>query len=58
LVNRLRSTGAAAAEAQRSELNRVERRIRRIVEVIAEDDAPVRALKQELDQMSVEAIAG
>jgi site-specific DNA recombinase len=47
-VNRLRSNGAAEVQSQRSELDRVERRIRRIVEVITEDDAPVRALKQEL----------
>jgi hypothetical protein len=47
-VNRLRSNGAAEVQSQRSELDRVERRIRRVVEVITEDDAPVRALKQAL----------
>ena len=47
-VNRLRTDENTAAEAKRSELDRIERRIRRIVDVIAEDDAPVRALKQEL----------
>jgi site-specific DNA recombinase len=47
-VNRLRTDGNAAAEAKRIELDRIERRIRRIVELITDDDAPVRALKQEL----------
>jgi site-specific DNA recombinase len=47
-VNRLRSDGNAAAEAKRVELDRIERRIRRIVELITDDDAPVRALRQEL----------
>jgi hypothetical protein len=47
-VNRLRAGGNAAAEAKRTDLDRIERRIRRIVELITDDDAPVRALKQEL----------
>jgi site-specific DNA recombinase len=47
-VNRLRADGNAAAAAKRDELDRVERRIRRIVELITDDDAPGRALKQEL----------
>jgi site-specific DNA recombinase len=47
-VNRLRTDGNAANEAKRNELGRVERRVRRIIEVIAEDDAPIRSLKQEL----------
>ena len=47
-VNRLRIDGNAAAEAKRIDLDRIERRIRRIVELITDDDAPVRALKQEL----------
>jgi site-specific DNA recombinase len=47
-LNRLRREKNAAAEATRDELDRVERRIRRIVELITEDEAPVRALKQEL----------
>jgi site-specific DNA recombinase len=47
-VNRQRADENGAAETKRSELDRVERRIRRIVEVIADDDAPVRALKEEL----------
>src|SRR5262249_3884452 len=47
-LNRLRADGNAAAEAKRIELDRIERRIRRIIEVITDDDAPMRALKQEL----------
>jgi hypothetical protein len=47
-VNRLRTDENAASETKRNELGRVERRIRRIVEVITDDDAPIRALKQEL----------
>ncbi len=47
-VNRLRMDRCAALETQRAELDRVERRIRRIVELITEDDAPVRSMKQEL----------
>jgi site-specific DNA recombinase len=47
-VNRQRADENGAAETKRSELDRVERRIRRIVAVIADDDAPVRALKEEL----------
>jgi site-specific DNA recombinase len=47
-VNRQRVAENAAAETKRQELDRGERRIRRIVEVIADDDAPVRALKEEL----------
>jgi hypothetical protein len=43
--NRLRADGNAA---KRTDLDRIERRIRRIVELITDDDAPVRALKQEL----------
>jgi septal ring factor EnvC (AmiA/AmiB activator) len=47
-VNRLRASENAAADAKRRELDRIERRTRRIVELITEDDAPTRALKQEL----------
>jgi site-specific DNA recombinase len=47
-INRQRMAENDAAEAKRAELDRVERRIGRIVELITEDDAPVRALKQEL----------
>ncbi len=47
-VNRLRADGNAAAEAKRTDLDRIERRIRRIVALITDDDEPVRALKQEL----------
>ena len=47
-VNRLRTAENGAAQSKRAELDRIERRIRRIVELITEDDAPLRALKQEL----------
>jgi site-specific DNA recombinase len=47
-INRLRSDMNAARITKRAELEHVERRIRRIVELITEDDAPLRALKQEL----------
>src|SRR5215213_1361858 len=41
-VNRLRSGQNAATESKRRELDGVERRIRRIVVLITDDDAPVR----------------
>ena len=47
-VNRLRAQGNAAAETKRAELLQIERRIRRIVELIIDDDAPAKARKQEL----------
>ena len=47
-LNRLRSEGNAELEAQRVELVRIERRTRKLVELITEDDAPVKALKAEL----------
>jgi hypothetical protein len=52
-VNRLRAGENAARDAKRSELDRIERRICRIVELITDDDAPLRALKEEL--VSLEA---
>lgn len=45
---RLRIDENAAAATKRAELDHVDRRIRRIVELITDEDAPVRALKQEL----------
>jgi len=56
-MNRLRIDANAAAEVQRSELDRVERRIRRIVALIGEDDAPLRALKQELVSLEAQQLA-
>jgi site-specific DNA recombinase len=47
-VNRLQSEGNAELEAQRAELTKIERRTRKLVELITEDDAPVKALKAEL----------
>jgi site-specific DNA recombinase len=48
-LNRLRNQERAEAAAKRAELDQLERRIRRIVELITGDDAPpLRALKQEL----------
>jgi site-specific DNA recombinase len=47
-VNRLRMEENGAAQAKCAELDKIGRRICRIVELITEDDAPLRALKQEL----------
>ncbi len=47
-VNRLRYEGNATAEAEKTELVRIDRRIRKLVELITDDDAPVKALKDEL----------
>ena len=47
-LNRLRREGNAELEAQRTELAEIERRTRKLVELITEDDAPVKALKAEL----------
>src|SRR5206468_2705323 len=50
-VNRLRNTECAVAESQKAELAQVERRIRKLVELITDDDAPVQALKSELKSL-------
>jgi len=47
-MNRLRSDENAAVAAKRVELDQINRRIRRIVELITDEDAPVRLLKQQL----------
>jgi DNA invertase Pin-like site-specific DNA recombinase len=47
-VNRLRMDEHAALDAKRAERDKVNRRISKIVAMITDDDAPVRALKQEL----------
>ena len=47
-VNRLRMDESASHDANKNELERLERRIRKIVALITEDDAPARALKDEL----------
>jgi site-specific DNA recombinase len=47
-VNRLRHEENATVEAEKTELGRVDRRIRKLVELITDDDAPVKALKDEL----------
>ena len=47
-VNRLRSEENATLEGQKVELARIERRTRKLVELITDDDAPVKVLKQEL----------
>jgi hypothetical protein len=47
-VNRVRAGGNAAVTAMHAELERTQRRIRRIVTLITDDDAPLRALKEEL----------
>jgi DNA invertase Pin-like site-specific DNA recombinase len=56
-VNRLRSDENAAAATKRAELDHVDRRIRRIVELITDEDAPVRALKQELVTLEARQLA-
>jgi len=50
-INRLRSTECAVAESRKAELAQVERRVRKLVELITDDDAPVRALKNELNAL-------
>jgi len=50
-VNRLRGEENAAVEGQKAELARIERRTRKLVELITEDNAPVKALKQELKDL-------
>jgi site-specific DNA recombinase len=56
-ANRLRNDVNAAAATKRAELDRVERRIRRIVELFTDEDAPVRALKQELATLEARELA-
>jgi site-specific DNA recombinase len=56
-INRLRSDENAAAATRRAELDHVDRRIRRIVELITDEDAPVRALKQELVTLEARQLA-
>jgi site-specific DNA recombinase len=56
-VNRLRIDESAAVDAKRAKLDRVEYRIRRIVELITEDEAPVRALMRELVSLEVRSCA-
>ena len=46
--NRLRSTECAVAESHKVELAKVERQIRKLVDLITDDEAPVKALKNEL----------
>jgi site-specific DNA recombinase len=47
-VNRLRGAENATVDLQKVELARLERRTRKLVELITDDDAPVKALKDEL----------
>jgi site-specific DNA recombinase len=47
-VNRLRHEEIATVEAGKTELSRLDRRVRKLVDLITEDDAPVKALKDEL----------
>jgi hypothetical protein len=56
-LNRLRADGNAAADSKRKELEHVRRRIRRIVDLITEDDAPMRALKEELVSLETRQLA-
>jgi site-specific DNA recombinase len=52
-VNRLRSEENAALDGQKAELAQVERRTRKLVQLITEDDAPVKVLKEELKLLEV-----
>jgi hypothetical protein len=56
-VNRLRIDEGAAAATKRAELDHLGRRIRRIVELITDEDAPVRALKNELVALETRQLA-
>lgn len=56
-VNRLRIGENAAAVTKRAELDGLDRRIRRIVELITDEDAPVRALKNELVTLKARQLA-
>ena len=47
-VNRLRGEENATLDGQKADLARIERRTRKLVELITDDDAPVKALKEEL----------
>jgi hypothetical protein len=52
-VNRLRSEENATLDGQKAELARIERRTLKLVELITEDDAPVKALKAKLKVLEV-----
>ena len=56
-VNRFRIDKNADAEAKRTELNRVEYRIRRIVELITDYEAPARALMGEVASLEARQLA-
>jgi site-specific DNA recombinase len=56
-LNRLRNEESAALATKRAELDQVERRIRRIVDLITDDDAPLRALKQELTTLEARHVS-
>ena len=55
-MNRLRSEGNATVDGQRAELARIERRIYKLVDLITEDDAPVKALKDELRMLEARQV--
>ena len=52
-INRLRIEESSTLEAQRTALEKVNRRTRKIIELITEDDAPVQAMKAELRALEV-----
>jgi site-specific DNA recombinase len=56
-VNRLRIDEGAAAATKRAELDHLGRRIRRIVELMTDEDAPVRALKNQLVALETRQLA-
>jgi site-specific DNA recombinase len=52
-LNKARMEDGAAMQVQSRELDKIGRRIRKIVEIITDDDAPVRSLKGELRELEV-----
>jgi site-specific DNA recombinase len=56
-LNRLRNEENADLATKRAELDQIERRIRRIVDLITDDDAPLRALKRQLTTLEARQLA-
>ena len=51
-VSRPNGSKCAVAESEKAELAQLERRVRKLVELITDDDAPVKALKNELTSVN------
>lgn len=52
-LNKARVEDGAALQVQARELEKIGRRIRKIVEIITDDDAPVKSLKEELRELEL-----